>query len=191
MPVLEGLGMSITTSAMAAAVQRAFATASEIEAELNVANGRLGDGDTGLTVRRTLQKMTEVPADSNVAISDYLRGLSQAAAEATGSSLGTMFSLAMLALSRSTRGYEAIEWNRLGSLLGDVRESMMKRGGAQLGDKTVVDMVDAVSRALNGLHASDTVAEAAVAAAERTLDAFRPLPCRIGRARISRSAARG
>jgi hypothetical protein len=61
---------------------------------------------------------------------------------------------------------------------------MMARGGAQLGDKTVVDMVDAVGSALVGAVNGQEARQRADEAAKATLDAFRERPNRLGRARM-------
>jgi hypothetical protein len=65
-----------------------------------------------------------------------------------------------------------------------VRDQMMVRGGAKLGDKTVVDMVDAVGSTLDGVTDAATASARARAAADATLDAFRDQPNRLGRARM-------
>jgi dihydroxyacetone kinase-like protein len=58
---------------------------------------------------------------------------------------------------------------------------MMERGRAELGQKTVLDGLDAVAAALNG--APDPKA-AALAAAHEAQVAFRDRPAQVGRARI-------
>lgn len=57
----------------------------------------------------------------------------------------------------------------------------MARGGAKLGDKTVVD---AVATALAGLGDGRDVREAAASASADALARFRDQPCRMGRARM-------
>lgn len=69
-------------------------------------------------------------------------------------------------------------------MLGRVRDAMLSRGGAALGDKTMVDMLDAVSTAITGVDTAAAATEAARKSATATLDAFRRQPNRIGRARM-------
>jgi dihydroxyacetone kinase-like protein len=68
---------------------------------------------------------------------------------------------------------------------------MMARGGAMLGDKTVVDMIDAVAVALGDARTREEASEAAQTAVRETLDAFRDRPNRLGRAPCSASAPSG
>ena len=68
---------------------------------------------------------------------------------------------------------------------------MMARGKAELGGKTVLDSLDAVARALDGVTDAAAAAAAAPAAARAALDAFRDRPATVGRARIFAEKSRG
>jgi dihydroxyacetone kinase-like protein len=59
---------------------------------------------------------------------------------------------------------------------------MSERGSASLGDKTVLDTIDAAARALDS-HPEDSVS-AVIAATDETLASFRNQQSKIGRARI-------
>ncbi|CAH2805361.1 MAG: Putative dihydroxyacetone kinase (EC, ADP-binding subunit [uncultured Caballeronia sp.] len=58
------------------------------------------------------------------------------------------------------------------------------RGGASLGDKTVLDSIDAVDQMLNTANDDDNLRDAAQRAAEHALGLYRHKPNRIGRARM-------
>ena len=60
----------------------------------------------------------------------------------------------------------------------------MRRGGAALGDKTILDSVHAVAEALREASDEATARRLAAEAARRTMDVFRNKPNRIGRARM-------
>jgi phosphoenolpyruvate---glycerone phosphotransferase subunit DhaL len=90
----------------------------------------------------------------------------------------------MLTLGKETRGRTELPWSELGDLLAKVRDVMMARGEAALGDKTVVDILDAVANSIAGLTDPAKVRTAAREAARRTLDLFRGKPNRLGRARM-------
>ncbi len=81
-------------------------------------------------------------------------------------------------------GIEALDRATLAALLGEVVDTLAARGGARLGDKTVLDSLHAVQQAL--AEAPDGVALRPIAcdAAQAALDAFRDRPNRIGRARM-------
>ena len=60
----------------------------------------------------------------------------------------------------------------------------MARGGASLGDKTVVDVLQAVAAALSQLKDGEAAGPVALKTAQATLDEFRGKPCKMGRARM-------
>lgn len=176
--------MSITVSTIALAVARANEAMARLEQVLNEADAKLGDGDTGGMLARVIGKMAEVDLSTTSDVGEALIKLAKAAMLATGSSLGTLLATGLMAAGRETKGRETISVENLSALVASARDAMIARGGASLGDKTVLDSLDAIAQALKG---TDTLADAAAAstkAATGALDSFRARPNRIGRARM-------
>ena len=69
-------------------------------------------------------------------------------------------------------------------MLAAAVEKMAVRGKSSLGDKTVLDAIDAVRAVLAASDRSDDLAAVADRAAGEALERFRGKPCRQGRARI-------
>jgi dihydroxyacetone kinase len=176
--------MALTADTLRHAVIRAAEAARTAEDELNAADGRLGDGDTGVMLRRLFEKLSASIPPKETDIGAVFQAFGAASASATGSSLGTLVTVSMLTLGKETRGRTELPWSELGDLLAKVRDVMMARGGAALGDKTVVDILDAVANSIAGLTDPAKVRTAAREAARRTLDLFRGKPNRLGRARM-------
>ncbi|MDX3926220.1 MAG: DAK2 domain-containing protein [Shinella sp.] len=176
--------MSITVSSIAAAVARANAAMEPLEQVLNDADAKLGDGDTGGMLARVIGKMAKVDLASVADPGAALSQLAKAATLATGSSLGTLFATGLLAAGREAKGRETIGVGDLSGLVATARDAMIARGGAALGDKTVLDSLDAVAEALKEAETPEQAASAAAKAASDALDAFRSRPNRIGRARM-------
>jgi phosphoenolpyruvate---glycerone phosphotransferase subunit DhaL len=174
--------MNFTTADVGAAIRRAAQAARAAEADLNAADARLGDGDTGLMLRRLLETLEAALPAGEGDLGATFQAMAKASAGATGSSLGTLITVAMLTLAKHTRGRAEISRADLGQLLIHVRDAMIARGGATLGDKTVIDMLDAVATAVAG--SEPDLRAATRATAQVTLDKFRGLPNRIGRARM-------
>jgi dihydroxyacetone kinase-like protein len=61
---------------------------------------------------------------------------------------------------------------------------MIRRGKGELGMKSVLDMLDALSSASAGLDSPGPLIEVAVRTSDQTLDGFRGKPNGLGRARI-------
>jgi len=183
--------MALTSTHLRQAVSRIVAVLPALETELNEADSRLGDGDTGAMLARVIRAMDEAaPAegeDVGVALSAYAK----ATMGATGSSLGTLIATALMTVSRQTKGRVDVPWSELGDLLAQARDAMASRGGASLGDKTVLDAIDSVARALVGVDQAGDVQAAAQAAARDTLEQFRDRPNKMGRARMFADASKG
>lgn len=169
---------------IAVGAARASRAMAGLEQELNHADAALGDGDTGGMLARVIARIADAGAADAEDVGAAFAVLAKAALAGTGSSLGTLMATGLMACSRETRGQVAVDWSRLGGLLGLARDAMIARGGAELGDKTVLDALDAVATACAGLSDPAAIASAARTAAGQALDAFRDRPCRIGRARM-------
>lgn len=182
--------MAIDIAVLGHAVQVVQGRMATLEQELNAADSRLGDGDTGSMLARVAGKLSEVDLSGSADLGAAFMALARAAMSATGSSLGTLLASALMTLSRETKGQAAIEWQALAPLLTAARDAMIARGGAKLGDKTVLDALDALAATVVGLDQPELRA-AALAAGPAVLDRFRDLPCQIGRARMFAEKSRG
>jgi dihydroxyacetone kinase len=177
--------MDWTINDIVAACARCADAMRAAEQELNVADSRLGDGDTGQTMRRLAETIAEAATKSAAAATDagsFLRKLGMAGTTATGSSLGTLVSIGLMEMGKHLAGKPTVSFAGLVSALEVAETAMLARGGAALGDKTALDLLHAVRLEL-GTAPSDP-AETASMAANDTLAAFRDKPCRIGRARM-------
>jgi phosphoenolpyruvate---glycerone phosphotransferase subunit DhaL len=176
--------MTLTGEHVAAAVQRAARRMHEIEATVTQADAALGDGDTGLMLRRLFDRLAATSQAPSPDIGETLHRLAMMGAGATGSTLGTLIVVALLHLAKVTKGRVEIPWPDVGPLLNGTVHAMMERGKASLGDKTVLDPLAAVAKAITGKESEAELKIAAVVAARSTLSAFRGQPCKMGRARM-------
>ncbi|KKB09878.1 dihydroxyacetone kinase subunit L [Devosia chinhatensis] len=183
--------MSLTSGTLRDAVARIASDLPGLERELNEADSRLGDGDTGGMLARVVQAINEAAPDNGDDVGATLSGYARATAGATGSSLGTLIATALMTAARQTKGRSEIPWSELGAMLGDARDAMLARGGASLGDKTVLDALDAVAKTIAGLDQGSVIHAAALVAARAALEEFRDRPNKMGRARMFAEASRG
>jgi phosphoenolpyruvate---glycerone phosphotransferase subunit DhaL len=175
---------AITTQNIAGAVTGAKAAMGDLEQVLNEADSKLGDGDTGSMLARLIDRMADADPAAEPSISDAFSKLARAAMAATGSSLGTLFATGLMTASRMTKGRESIGWSELAPLLSASRDAMMARGGAKLGDKTVLDAIHEVAIAVEGLNDQASVAQSAKQAGQIVLERFFNESCKAGRARM-------
>ncbi len=181
----------IGASALQRAAVRANAAMADLEQELNAADAKLGDGDTGGMLARVVERLACVDAKDGDDLGRTFGAYAQVATTATGSSLGTLFATALLVFGKAMKGRTTLDASQFGPILGEARDAMLRRGQSQLGDKTVIDVIDAVSTATIGNEDWAGIAAAARKQSSATLDLFRDRPCKIGRARMFGDRSRG
>jgi dihydroxyacetone kinase len=179
--------MPITVQTLRDAVARSHARMARLEDPLNAADALLGDGDTGSMLARVIEKMaaTDLTATSDVGAA--FSALARATMSATGSSLGTLLATALLTFAKATKGRSDIPWSELSGHIEQAIEAMRTRGGASLGDKTILDALHSIAQSITGITGitdATTAAHAAETGARTALEHFKPLPCKIGRARL-------
>ena len=108
----------------------------------------------------------------------------QAITKVSGSSYATLVATALMSAAKACKGRTEVPWSEVPALLGGAAEAMMARGKSALGDKTVIDAVDAARAAAEGLDDPAAILTAMGQAVDDTLERMRDKPNRVGRARI-------
>ena len=166
-----------------AAAINAAAAAEAAAAELNAQDGKMGDGDLGITVAGGYLEIAREAERFPVDLGQAFLLCAKAFQRVSASSYGTLTATAFLAAARYAKGRSDICWVELGPLLELARDAMMARGKGSLGDKSVLDLLDAVAHAIQELDEPGAIRAAAQRACVQTLGAFRDRACKLGRAR--------
>ncbi len=164
------------------AAVRVSAAATAASAELNAQDGLLGDGDLGITLSQGWAAASAEPLPADVG--QAFLALAKAFQRVSSSSYGTLVATAFMAAARATKGREQVPHAEISGLVAAARDAMMARGKGALGDKSVLDPLDAIATATAGLDDPSAILAAADGAADATLAAFRTRPNRLGRARM-------
>ena len=176
--------MALTTESLKAGLTRIAAAMEDAADELNTADGKLGDGDLGVTMvrgcRLVMEALPELPEDVGMA----LMKCAQAFTKTSGSSYGTLLATGLVSAAKATKGRSEVPWGEIAPLLGGALEAMMLRGKASLGDKTVLDAIEAARAEIGAVDDPGAIAVAADTGAAAALDRYRDQPNKIGRARI-------
>ncbi len=176
--------MSLTTTTLKAAFAKIAAKMDACAEELNALDGAVGDGDLGITMsrgaREVMEQIDSLPDDLGMAFMKT----AQAFTKTSGSTFGTLIATGLMAAAKATKGRTEAPWTETPALLSAAVEAMMARGKASLGDKTVLDGLDAARAAIEGHSEPTEQVAAALKAIDATLDAFRDKPNKVGRARI-------
>ncbi|MEL0638049.1 MULTISPECIES: dihydroxyacetone kinase subunit L [Marinomonas] len=176
--------MSFTTKSIQNTISEIQQVVDPIGAELNELDGRLGDGDLGVTMINGFNNMKSIIDDMPEDLGQALFSAAKAMTAVSGSSFGTLMATALMAAGKATKGREAAEWSEVPELLQLAQDAMISRGGASLGDKTLLDSLDAVIKATTGINDPEEMQKAASNAAKEALAEFINKPNKIGRARV-------
>ncbi len=169
---------------LARAVPRWCAAMHAAAPELNALDGRLGDADLGATLDKCATLMEQALPELPDSLEGIFKRCAQASAKASGSSFGTLLTVALMTAGKHCAGRGSLSTQDIAALLSEVIATLSARGGAALGDKTVLDGLQAIQRALSGAAADTPALALAGAAVRESLDAFRDKPNRMGRARM-------
>lgn len=152
--------------------------------ELNSLDAQLGDGDLGTTLERCALNVAvaldNMPAD----MSGMFKDCASACAQASGSSFGTLLTLAFSTAAKNTVGVRTLDRTTVVALLDEIGKTLAARGGSMPGDKSMLDSIDAVARALRACAPDVDLRKTCESAAQDALENFRNRPNRIGRARM-------
>ena len=174
----------ITTDSIKTAATKIAQLMEESADELNAADGLLGDGDLGITMVRGFREIIEVrdslPDDVGMALFQCAKAFTKS----SGSSFGTLLATGLMSVAKKKKGQQEIQFEEISVLLNDALDAMKQRGKAELGDKTVLDVIAASSQAAKDQSDGSSVLKAINDAVTSTIDEFRSRQSKIGRARI-------
>lgn len=151
--------------------------------ELNERDGAIGDGDLGVTLSRSVELFSATPpAGDDVGM--VLLGYAKMLTGTVGSTYGTLAATGLMAAAKLTKGRTSVPWSEVSSLLAAAGTAMAARGKSQLGDKTVLDVIEAARSATENISEPEKLAPAATEAVRATVAEFATKPFKQGRARI-------
>ncbi len=136
-----------------------------------------GDGDFGMSVAKGFKQLKQDWNEvSQEDIGTFLKGCGMIITEYCGGASGPIWGSAFRSAAKYAAGKTELNLSELAALMQSAVEGIQKRGGAKLGDKTLLDALIPAAEALNAsaakgedmLAAMKTAAEAAVAGAEKT-----------------------
>ena len=174
----------LTTEGLRDGLKRIVAKLEACADELNVLDAALGDGDMGVTMMRgcrtLMVELPNLPEDLGLA----LLKCAQAFTKISASTFGTLLAIGLMSAAKATKGRREIPWGEISSLLAGAGQAMSMRSQGQLGEKTVLDALEAARAATEGIEDPAALVSRADAAVAAAIEQFRLRPSRQGRARI-------
>lgn len=138
-----------------------------------------GDGDFGMSVAKGFKMLKTEWADLDMTdIGTFLKSSGMVITEHCGGASGPIWGSAFRAAGRATDGKSEINLQEFADMMQSAVDGIQKRGGAKLGDKTLLDALIPTTESLKQSAATGKSfkeafklgADAAVAGAEKTKD---------------------
>jgi len=158
--------MSITTEDVKNTIDRLSDIIIHNEVHFCQLDSAAGDGDFGMSLakgfREVQRQIEEIDSSST---QRFLRGCSLIISEFCGGASGPIWGSAFAAAANSAKGKDNLELNDIVQMFEEAASAIQKRGGAKLGDKT---LLDALIPAAIALEESDKAGKSMRAAFEES-----------------------
>ena len=161
--------------------QKLYEKAKKSYDEFNTADGKIGDGDLGITI---LNGFEEINNNINKFSDDMGANFlicSQAFVKKSGSSFGTLIAFSFMNISKNLKEKTECSHEDIIDIFETALKTILERGKTSLGDKTIADSLDLIIKMLKDNKNYSNVFKLAT---KRALDDFKGKKIKIGRARM-------
>ena len=149
--------------------------------DFNSADGKIGDGDLGVTILHGLEEVNNNINKFSDDMGANFMLCSQAFVKKSGSSFGTLIAFSFMNISKNLKGKSECNHNDIVNIFETALKTILERGKTNLGDKTIADSLNLIIKSLkNNQNYSDVFKSAT----KQALDDFKGKKIKIGRARM-------
>ena len=152
--------------------------------EFNAADGKIGDGDLGITILNGLEEINNNIEKFTDDLSINFMLCSQAFVKKSGSSFGTLIAFSFMNISKNLKGRNTCDHEDIITMIDTAMSTIQERGKTKVGDKTILDTLDFISRNLKATKNNINYPELFKSSANEALNAFKGKKILIGRARM-------
>ncbi len=149
--------------------------------EFNEADGKIGDGDLGITILNGLEEVNNNKANFKDDMGANFMICSQAFVKKSGSSFGTLIAFSFMNISKNLKGKKECSHEDIIGIFKTALKTIQERGKTKLGDKTIVDSLDLIIKKLKDNQNYSNVLKSAT---KQALEDFKGKKILIGRARM-------
>ena len=150
--------------------------------EFNAADGKIGDGDLGVTILNGLEEINNTKANFKDDMGSNFMVCSQAFVKKSGSSFGTLIAFSFMNISKALKGKTECNHEDIISIFETALKTIQERGKTKLGDKTIADSLDLIIKKLKDNNSN--YSEVFKSATKQALEDFKGKKILIGRARM-------
>jgi len=149
--------------------------------DFNAADGKIGDGDLGVTILHGLEEVNNNINKFSDDMGANFMLCSQAFVKRSGSSFGTLIAFSFMNISKNLRGKTECNHEDIVAIFETALKTILERGKANLGDKTIADSLDLIIKNLKDNQNYSIVFKSST---KQALDDFKGKKIKIGRARM-------
>ena len=149
--------------------------------EFNAADGKIGDGDLGVTILNGLEEVNNNKANFKDDMGANFMVCSQAFVKKSGSSFGTLIAFSFMNISKNLKGKRKCNHDDIVNIFETALKTIQERGKTKLGDKTIADSLDLIIKKLKD---NSNYSEVFQSATKQALENFKGKKILIGRARM-------
>ena len=149
--------------------------------EFNTVDGKIGDGDLGITIRSGLEEINNNISKFNDDLGSNFMICSQAFVKKSGSSFGTLIAFSFMNISKNLKGKTECNHQDIIVIFETALKTILERGKTKLGDKTIADSLDFIIKKLKD---NKNYSEVFKTSTKQALENFRGKKIKIGRARM-------
>jgi dihydroxyacetone kinase phosphoprotein-dependent L subunit len=176
-------------------VLRIIEAVEENRAWLSEIDGAVGDGDHGINMAKGLSMVRDGLKDQPSDLSEVLRYTGMTLVTNIGGAMGPIYGTFFMSMSKAVQQKKRLEARDLLNMLSQALEGVKKRGGAEVGDKTLIDTLAAAASACeeavgSGKDLGEAI-DAAVEGAKAGMESTRDMVARKGRSSRLGERSRG
>ena len=149
--------------------------------DFNSADGKIGDGDLGVTVLHGLEEVNNSISKFSDDMGTNFMLCSQAFVKKSGSSFGTLIAFSFMNISKNLKGKTVCNHEDIVAIFETALKTILERGKTNLGDKTIADSLDLI---IKNLKNNQNYSEVLKLSTKQALEDFKGKKIKIGRARM-------
>ena len=152
--------------------------------DFNEADGKIGDGDLGITIQNGFQEIINNKDNFNDDLGHNFMLCSQAFVKKSGSSFGTLVAFCLMNISKSVKDKKFLKHEDVIEIFEICCKTIKERGKTNLGDKTILDTLDLILNKIKETNDEIKYCEIFKTSTQEALENFKGKKILIGRARM-------
>ena len=152
--------------------------------DFNEADGKIGDGDLGITIQNGFQEIVNNKNNFTDDLGHNFMICSQAFVKKSGSSFGTLVAFCFMNISKFLKGKKFLTHRNIIEIFEICSQTIKERGKTNLGDKTILDTLDLILNKIKTTKDNIKYSEIFKSATKEALENYKGKKILIGRARM-------